>query len=119
MEELERRLRLNDSISEEKIQAKLKAAKEDIKLSEIEGSYEKVIVNDDLTRTVTELEQTLFGKTVEDGFPDVLGPETVAGNEIMEEMGGVTAKAEEATVPDIIDTPMTEDIQPSITSEKG
>jgi guanylate kinase len=53
---------LDNTISEEKVQARLEVAKKDIKHSDIEGFYEKIIINDDLTKTLDELEQYLFGK---------------------------------------------------------
>ena len=85
MEELERRLRLNNTFSEEKVQARMQGAKDDIKHSEIEGFYKKVI-NDDLTSTVDELEQFLFGKAIEDGLPVASGEEMVATTEVIQEM---------------------------------
>lgn len=117
MEELERRLRLNDSTSEEKIQTQLEGAKDDIKHSEIEEFYEKVITNDDLTSTIDELEQVLFGKTIEGGLPAASGEETVSTAEVIEEMDGVTTKTEEITTPDVVDVPMTEDPQLPLASE--
>ena len=81
MEELERRLRLNNTFSEEKVQARMQGAKDDIKHSEIEGFYKKVIINDDLTSAVDELEQFLFGKTIEDGLPVASREEMVATTE--------------------------------------
>jgi hypothetical protein len=117
MEELERRLRLNDSTSEEKIQTQLKGANDDIKHSEIEEFYEKVIINDDLTSTIDELELVLFGKTIEGGLSAVSGEETVSTAEVIEEMDGVTTKAEEITAPDVVDVPMTEDPQLPLVSE--
>jgi hypothetical protein len=119
MEELERRLRLNNSTSEEKIQTKLEGAKDDIKHSEIEEFYEKVIINDDLTGTVDELEQVLFGKMIEDGLQAASGEETVSTAEVIEEMDGVTTKTEEITAPDVVDVSMTEDPQLSLASEKS
>jgi guanylate kinase len=107
MEELERRLRLNNTFSKEKVQARMQGAKDDIKHSEIEGFYKKVIINDDLTSTVDELEQFLFGKTIEDGLPVASGEEMVATTEVIQEMDGVTVEAEGTTAPDVVDVPMT------------
>jgi guanylate kinase len=107
IEELERRLRLNNTFSEEKVQARMQGAKDDIKHSEIEGFYKKVIINDDLTSTVNELEQFLFGKTIEDGLPVASGVEMVATSEVIQEMDGVTVEAEGTTAPDVVDVPMT------------
>jgi guanylate kinase len=106
MEELERRLRLNNTFSEETVQARLEGAKDDVMHSEIERFYEKVIINDDLTNTFEELEQFLFGKT-EDGLPVASGEETVAITEVIEEMDGVPVKAEGINAPEIMDVPMT------------
>jgi hypothetical protein len=106
MEELERRLRLNDTVSEEKVQARLEGAKEDNKHSEIEGFYEKVIINDDLTKTADELEQYLFAKTREDVLPVAIREESVLDTDVIEEIG-VNAKAEGITASDIVDVPMT------------
>src|ERR1700736_1553230 len=86
IEELKRRLQMNDSISEEKVKAIFESAKDDIKHSEIEGLYEKVIVNDNLTNSLEELERTLFGKRAEDGLPDASGEEAVATTEAIEEV---------------------------------
>jgi guanylate kinase len=107
MEELERRLRLNNTFSEEKVQARMQGAKDDIKHSEIEGFYKKVIINDDLTSAVDELEQFLFGKTIEDGLPVASRVEMVANTEVIQEMDGVTVEAESTTAPDVVDVPMT------------
>jgi guanylate kinase len=106
VEELERRLRLNNTFSEETVQARLEGAKDDVMHSEIERFYEKVIINDDLTNTFEELEQFLFGKT-EDGLPVASGEETVAITEVIEEMDGVPVKAEGINAPEIMDVPMT------------
>lgn len=105
MEELERRLRLNDTVSEEKVQTRLEGAKEDNKHSEIEGFYERVIINDDLTKTASELEQYLFANSVEDVLPDATGEESVPSTEVIEGMDGDTVKAEDITAPDVVDVP--------------
>jgi guanylate kinase len=107
MEELERRLRLNNKFSEEKVQARLESAKDDIKHSEIEGFYEKVIISDDLTSTIDELEQFLFSKTIEGRLPAASGEEMAATTEVIEEMDGVTVKAESITALAVVDVPMT------------
>jgi len=110
MEELERRLRLNNTFLEETVQARLEGAKDDIMHSEIEGFYEKVIINDDLTSTFEELEQFLFGKTIEDGLPVAFGEETAKTTEVIEEMDEVPFKAEGINAPEVMDVPMTSDI---------
>lgn len=105
--ELERRLRLNDTIPEEKVQSRLEGAKEDNKHSETEGFYEKVIINDNLTKTVDELEQYLFGKKIQDILSIASGEEIVSNSKVIEEMDGVTVKAEGITAPEVVDVPMT------------
>jgi len=85
----------------------MEGAKDDIRHSEIEGFYEKIIINDDLTSAVEELEQFLFCKTVEDGLPVASGEEAVATTEVIEEMDGVTVKAEGIAASDVVDVPTT------------
>lgn len=100
---------MDDTISEEKVQARLESAKDDFKHSEIEKFYEKVIVNDDLVSAVNELEQILFGKTIEVGLP-ASSEEAVIAKTVVEEMDGVTVAAEGVTAPDVLDVSMKEDV---------
>lgn len=58
-EELEKRLRLRASDSEEVIQLRLENAKKEIDFAKNQGKYEYVIVNDDLEKAATELESIL------------------------------------------------------------
>ena len=60
MEELERRLRSRDHDPEDIIKQRLEIAEDEMKHSEIDGFHDKVIVNDDLSTTLSELEQYLY-----------------------------------------------------------
>lgn len=60
MEELEKRLRERGTDDEEKIKQRLEIASEEIKHAEIEGFYDKVIVNDMISDTFDELEKYIF-----------------------------------------------------------
>jgi len=66
MEELERRLRSRGLDSDEEIKLRMKIAEEEVKHSEIEGFHDKIIINDDLPSTFTELESYVFGKEAQE-----------------------------------------------------
>lgn len=61
VQELEKRLRLRGSDTEEEIQTRLKTAKEEEKYI---SEYDHVVVNDKIPQAVVGLEQIIFGKKI-------------------------------------------------------
>ena len=60
LEELEQRLRSRNSESDESIQQRLNTAKQELAYAEKPGSYDKIIINDDLNKAFTELESFIL-----------------------------------------------------------
>ncbi len=69
LEELENRLRKRGTESEDKIQARLKTAKEEILNSEIEGFHDRIIINVDIDRAFQEFEEFVFTEKGEVDVP--------------------------------------------------
>ncbi|CAG8959381.1 hypothetical protein HYFRA_00001279 [Hymenoscyphus fraxineus] len=65
MAELERRLRSRGLQDEEEIKGRLKIAEDEIQQSAVEGSYDKIFINDDLDTTYDILEDYIFNHTVQ------------------------------------------------------
>lgn len=61
-EELEKRLRLRGSETEEQIQKRLATAKTELDYADAAGVHELIIVNDDLERAFHELDDFIFGR---------------------------------------------------------
>ncbi|KAI0447981.1 THO complex subunit 1 transcription elongation factor-domain-containing protein [Xylaria telfairii] len=68
LEVLEARLRQDESLLEEEIQRRLKAAQEELNQSSSSDLYEKVIINDDLETAYKELEQFIYDKPKANGI---------------------------------------------------
>lgn len=56
VQELERRLRARKTETDETVNKRLETAKQELEYAEREGSYDKVIVNDDINKAYAELE---------------------------------------------------------------
>ncbi len=100
---------MNSSLSEEKIQSEMEMVKDDMNHFETHEYYEKVITNDNMTSTLDELEQHLFGKQIT-GEPLDQSREDVATTEVIEDMDGVVVNAENITAPETVDVSITEDL---------
>lgn len=61
--ELERRLRGRGTEAEASVQKRLAQAKVELEYAKTPGVYDKVIVNDDLSKAYQELEDFVFDKT--------------------------------------------------------
>ena len=59
-EELEKRLRGRGTEKEESIQKRLAQARVELAYSKESGAYDRLIVNDDLSRAFAELEEYIF-----------------------------------------------------------
>ncbi|KAI0540790.1 THO complex subunit 1 transcription elongation factor-domain-containing protein [Xylaria digitata] len=68
LETLETRMRKSESLSEEEIQRKLKAAQEEIDQSSSSDLYDKIITNDDLETAYKELEEFIYDLPKANGF---------------------------------------------------
>lgn len=62
MEILESRLRGRGTEKEDSIQKRLLQAKNELEYSKTEGVHDIIIVNDDLEKAYTEMEEFIFGK---------------------------------------------------------
>ncbi len=60
-EALEKRLRGRGTDSEEAVQKRLDQAKNELEYADTPGVHDKVIVNDDLEKAYTELEEFIMG----------------------------------------------------------
>ena len=60
VEELERRLRARKTETDETVNRRLETAKEELEYAEQEGSYDKIIVNDDIDKAYVELESYIL-----------------------------------------------------------
>lgn len=85
---MEKRLRERATDDEDRIKQRLEIAIEEIKHSEVEGFYDKIIVNDNLNEAFDELEKYIFQT-------DVAGAEETPAAEGSEDAAeAVTAAAE-------------------------
>ena len=62
LEELERRLRKRGTETEESIRRRVEQAKKELEYAEVEGSHDKVVVNDDLDRAYKEMEEWIMAE---------------------------------------------------------
>jgi guanylate kinase len=61
LEELERRMRVRGTETDESMKLRLETAKKELEYASKEGSHDKIIVNDDLDKTYEELEVFVLG----------------------------------------------------------
>ncbi len=61
LEELERRMRVRGTETDESMKLRLETAKKELEYAYKEGSHDKIIVNDDLDKTYEELEVFVLG----------------------------------------------------------
>lgn len=59
-EELERRLRSRGTETEESIRRRVEQARKEMEYAALEGSHDKVVVNDDLDRAYSEMEEWIM-----------------------------------------------------------
>ncbi len=60
IEELERRLRNRGTETEQSIRKRLEQAEKELEFARMEGSHDKVVVNDDLDRAYAEMEEWIM-----------------------------------------------------------
>jgi len=61
LEELEHRMRVRGTETDESMKLRLETAKKELEYASKEGSHDKIIVNDDLDKTYEELEVFVLG----------------------------------------------------------
>ncbi len=60
VEELERRLRNRGTETEQSIRKRVEQAEKELEFARVEGSHDKVVVNDDLDRAYAEMEEWIM-----------------------------------------------------------
>ena len=60
IEELERRLVVRASEPQDAIKSRLETAKKELEYAKLEGSHDKVIINDDVDKAYAELEEFIM-----------------------------------------------------------
>ena len=61
LEELERRMRVRGTETDESMTLRLETAKKELEYASKQGSHDKIIVNDDLDKAYEELEAFVLG----------------------------------------------------------
>lgn len=81
LEDFERRLRVEEGNTEETVTKRLKAAEEELSQSRIEGSYDAVLLYEDLVKACVAIKSFIYGKGVEGGEEVQTGDASGEANE--------------------------------------